>query len=174
MTVGMIGRLALIAAVVVTIGCDRVTKHVATTTLAGMPDRSYLADTVRVGYAENSGGFLSVGASLPQSTRTAVFTVATGIALAALIVATLRRRWNGVAVGGVALFAAGGLSNWFDRIMHGSVVDFLNVGIGPVRTGIFNVADVAIMIGIGLFAIAEFSQAKKESGNNESGNRVIG
>ncbi len=164
MTIATVGRLALIAAVVVTIGCDRVTKHVATTTLAGMPDRSYLADTVRVGYAENAGGFLSVGASLPKSTRTAVFTVATGVALVALTVATLRRRWNGAAAWGVALFAAGGLSNWFDRFMHGNVVDFLNVGIGPVRTGIFNVADVAIMIGIGLFAIAEVSHA----------NRVIG
>ncbi len=32
----------------------------------------------------------------------------------------------------------------------GSVIDFLNIGIGPVRTGIFNVADVAIMVGIAL------------------------
>ena len=35
-----------------------------------------------------------------------------------------------------------------DRILHkGTVVDFLNVGIGPLRTGIFNIADVAIMGG---------------------------
>jgi signal peptidase II len=29
-------------------------------------------------------------------------------------------------------------------------VDFLNVGIGPLRTGIFNVADMAIMLGVAL------------------------
>jgi len=50
------GRLVLFLAVVGTIGCDRVTKHVAATTLAGSAGRSYLGDTVRIGYAENRGG----------------------------------------------------------------------------------------------------------------------
>jgi signal peptidase II len=151
----LLGRLVLTAAVVVTIGCDRVTKHVATAALAGMPDRSYLADTVRIGYVENPGGFLSFGADLPPAARTAIFTGATGLALVALAFLVVRRRWNGVAALGVTLFVAGGASNWFDRIVHGSVVDFLNLGIGPLRTGVFNVADVAIMIGVGLFVVAE-------------------
>jgi signal peptidase II len=30
------------------------------------------------------------------------------------------------------------------------VIDFLNVGVGPLRTGIFNVADVAITLGVAL------------------------
>ena len=54
--------LLLLVAALLTIGCDRVTKHVATTMLAGEPDRSFWADTVRLGYAENAGGFLSLGA----------------------------------------------------------------------------------------------------------------
>jgi signal peptidase II len=37
----------------------------------------------------------------------------------------------------------------------GRVIDFLNVGIGGLRTGIFNVADVAIMVGVALFLFAE-------------------
>ena len=81
LTARMFGQLVLVFAVVITIGCDRVTKHVATTTLAGTPDRSYLGDTVRVVYAENTGGFLSIGADLPAPARTALFTFATGLAL---------------------------------------------------------------------------------------------
>ena len=156
-----IGRLVLIVGALATIGCDRVTKHVATTMLAGMPGRSYLADTVRVAYAENPGGFLSLGASLPPAARTALFSVATGIALLMLVMIALRRRTSGLARLGVTLFVAGGASNWIDRIVRGSVVDFLNVGIGPVRTGIFNIADVAIMLGVGVFVLAEF-QKKQE------------
>jgi len=38
-------------------------------------------------------------------------------------------------------------------------VDFLNVGVGPVRTGIFNVADVAIMLGAAVLLIAEIRAA---------------
>ena len=44
-----------------------------------------------------------------------------------------------------ALILGGGLSNMWDRILHsGFVVDFMNLGIGSLRTGIFNVADMAI------------------------------
>jgi signal peptidase II len=34
----------------------------------------------------------------------------------------------------------------------------MNVGLGPLRTGIFNVADVAIMCGAGLFILAEIGR----------------
>jgi signal peptidase II len=45
------------------------------------------------------------------------------------------------------LFVAGGISNLFDRVVQGSVIDFMHVGVGSVRTGIFNVADLAILLG---------------------------
>jgi signal peptidase II len=44
---------------------------------------------------------------------------------------------------------AGGASNLIDRLIYdGYVLDFLNVGVGSVRTGIFNVADAFIMAGV--------------------------
>ena len=78
-------RVALLVAVVATIGCDRMSKHIATATLAGEPGRSYLADTIRLEYVENTGGFLSLGASLPSSARTALFTLGTGVMLFTLV-----------------------------------------------------------------------------------------
>ena len=54
---------------------------------------------------------------------------------------------------GLALVVAGGVSNLADRVAHGAVVDFLNVGLGSLRTGIFNVADMAIMTGVGLILL---------------------
>jgi len=145
--------LVLAAAAVVTIGCDRVTKYAATELLAGEVDRSYLGDTVRLGYVENTGGFLSLGADLPRHARTAIFTGATGVGLLALVIAAVRDRFAGPSRMGLVLFVAGGASNWIDRVLRGNVVDFLNVGIGPLRTGVFNVADVAIMAGAALVAL---------------------
>jgi lipoprotein signal peptidase/GNAT superfamily N-acetyltransferase len=142
--------LALAIVVVATIGCDRVTKRLATETLAGTPGRSYLSDTIRLHYAENTGGFLSLGADLPPAVRTVVFTIGTGLMTVGLVIAAFWFRYRGWMMVGVVLFAAGSASNWVDRAMHGAVVDFLNVGIGPLRTGIFNVADVAIMAGAAL------------------------
>jgi signal peptidase II len=52
--------------------------------------------------------------------------------------------------------AAGGLGNLWDRLATGGwVVDFMNLGVGPLRTGIFNVADVALMAGVALVAWPE-------------------
>jgi signal peptidase II len=140
-------RLVLVIALLGTIGCDRITKHLATNALSGMPSRSYLAETVWLGYVENRGGFLSVGASLPPGVRTVIFTGGTALMLVGVTVLAIRHRWRGWPAIGLALFVGGGISNWLDRVVRGSVVDFLNVGIGPVRTGVFNVADMAITLG---------------------------
>jgi len=48
-------RLALLVLVLTTIGCDRVTKQLAMGALADGGSRSYLSDTVRLEYAENTG-----------------------------------------------------------------------------------------------------------------------
>ena len=154
-------RVLLLAALFSTIGCDQVTKRVATTMLAGAPERSYLADTVRIGYVENTGGFLSLGAQLPPEIRTMFFTGLTGAILVAAAILAVFRRWNRAASLGLVLFVAGGASNWIDRVMRGSVVDFLNVGVGPLRTGVFNVADMAILLGAGLLVIGEYSHERR-------------
>src|SRR5437773_2648773 len=141
-------RFALLVLVASIIGCDRVTKHLAASVLAGLPGRSYLADVIRLEYAENPGGFLSLGADLPPPLRTALFTLVAGIILGATIIAALRLRWTGRPLIGLCLVFAGGASNLADRIAQGRAVDFMNVGLGPLRSGIFNVADVAIMVGV--------------------------
>jgi signal peptidase II len=155
----MLRRLAVVLIIVGTVGCDRVTKHVARSTLAGTAERSFLADSLRLMYVENTGGFLSLGANLPLEARTALFTVATGLILLGLTAFALRCRWTGAPAFGLTVFLAGGVSNWFDRVMHGSVVDFVNIGIGPFRTGVFNVADVAIMFGVAIVVASEFRRA---------------
>lgn len=133
-----------------TAGCDRVTKHFAVTALAGGPDHSFLADTVRLQYHENPGAFMAAGATWSPAARAAMFQFGNTVFLAFAGFLAARYRWSRIARCGLILFLAGGLSNLTDRLAIGSVIDFLNVGIGPVRTGIFNVADVAIMAGVGM------------------------
>jgi signal peptidase II len=145
--------VALVVLVVATVGCDRITKHLAVTALSDSPGRSFMHDTVRLQYSENTGGFLSLGATWPAPVRTTVFTLGNAVLLGLMVFMAVRDRWSGLSALGAALFAAGGISNVADRVVRGSVVDFLNVGIGGVRTGIFNVADVAIMAGVLLFGI---------------------
>ena len=142
-----------IALVVVTlaacVGCDQQTKSLADDYLRGRESVSFLADTIRLDYSENPGAFLSLGASLPEKSRTAAFTVGVGAGSAAILLFALLSSESGfLQVLGLSLVCGGGLGNLVDRLIHrGYVRDFLNLGLGPVRTGIFNIADVALMAG---------------------------
>ncbi len=50
----------------------------------------------------------------------------------------------------------GRLSNLIDRLLQdGSVTGFLNIGVGPVRTGIFNSADMALMLGVAILVAGD-------------------
>lgn len=147
-----IRQLLVLLAVVGTIGCDRVTKRLASETLAGTAGHSWLGDTIRLEYAENTGAFLGLGADWSPGLRTTLFVVANTVLLMAMGLVAWRVTLPRAALVGVALFVAGGASNVVDRLAYERVVDFLNVGIGPFRTGIFNVADIAIMAGAGLVA----------------------
>jgi signal peptidase II len=140
-------RLVLVLlAVAATVSCDRVTKDLASSHLPPGVRHSYLADTVRLEYAENTGAFLGLGSRLSGPTRFWVFTVGTAALLGFLGFAVVTgRRLALVELVAWSCLLGGGISNLADRaVREGAVVDFLNVGVGPVRTGIFNVADMAI------------------------------
>ena len=50
-----------------------------------------------------------------------------------------------------------------DRLLFdGRVIDFMNLGIGGLRTGIFNVADVAIVAGLGVMIVDSAKDARKQ------------
>jgi signal peptidase II len=78
-----------------------------------------------------------------------IFTGAVALLLLGLVYAALfARRLDRIRFIALTLVAGGGMSNLIDRLMfQGRVTDFLNVGLGSLRTGIFNVADMTILAG---------------------------
>jgi signal peptidase II len=150
------------------IGCDQTTKSLAQSYLRAGEMLSFLGDTIRLQLAHNSGAFLSVGSSLPEFWRFALFDIAAGALLLGLLAfAVLGRRAAPSSVVAMALLVAGGLSNLLDRLTHaGYVVDFINVGVGPVRTGIFNVADMLITTGVIVLLVNNLAFARAQVRNS--------
>jgi signal peptidase II len=146
------------------VGCDQATKLAAKTYLRPDGFFSFAADTLRLQYAENSGAFLSLGATLPEPWRHLLLTVMVGILLLGLLAyLILSRELTPLGRSCLAFICAGGMSNLVDRIAYdGRVVDFLNMGIGPLRTGIFNVADMAITFGALFMAFDSLRQKKAD------------
>jgi signal peptidase II len=144
------------------IALDQVTKIIAQKYLVLGNVHSFFGDTARLQLAHNRGAFLSLGASLPEAVRQPLFSIGVGILLLGILWYALRGK--DIQRGGVialALIFAGGASNLYDRVIYGGyVIDFLNVGIGWLRTGIFNVADMAIMAGAGI-ALVDALRARR-------------
>jgi signal peptidase II len=132
------------------VGCDQGTKVLASEYLPKGQMASYLNDILRIGYTENIGDFLGLGNTLSEGNRFLVLVVLVGTFLFSLLVYLIQNsKQNLSSLIAFSLIFSGGLSNFYDRVVNnGAVVDFLNIGIGTLRTGIFNVADIAIMFGV--------------------------
>ncbi len=163
MHIGNKARIAvLLTTMVACVGCDQVTKSAARHQLDSGATVALFHDVVRLQRVENPGAFLSMGDSLPRSVRTVVFTFG-GVVLVggAMLWAARARRMNTYQTVGAALICSGGIGNLIDRLTHGGyVTDFLNVGIGPLRTGIFNVADFVLLVGLGIIVLSGASSAR--------------
>ena len=154
----------LVLTFVATVGCDQVTKAVAQSRLSAAPPIVLLNGMFRFEYAENPGAFLSLGASWPPAMQQAVFIVAATLLLGGVLVFTLRAAPELPlrVLAALALILSGGVGNLIDRVMReGRVIDFMHFGIGVVRTGVFNVADMALMAGIVLMAFSGFGLSAK-------------
>jgi signal peptidase II len=135
------------------VGCDHAAKHVAAQLLADSGGVALLGGLVHFQLVANSGAFLSLGEQLPEAVRHLVLIGFVPLMLAG--VGWLMFRSPGATRAQVIAFgliAGGGLANWLDRVRDdGAVTDFVSLGLGWLRTGIFNVADLAIVAGLLLF-----------------------
>lgn len=146
----LISRFSLVVLLLVLCtGCDQATKNIARETLFASPAISLLHGLVRLQYTENSGALLGLGGQLPAEARFLVLVIFTSASLLLTLVYTITARdlnlgqWLGM-----SLLTGGGLGNLVDRIFNAGVVtDFIVLGVGPVRTGVFNWADVLIVMG---------------------------
>jgi len=131
------------------LGCDRYTKEQAVILLKGQEPLSLLNGIFSLTYYENTGAMLSLGANLPNELRFLIFTFIIGLVLTGglfYVLVTPMGKYS-FAVG--LLILAGGFGNLYDRALNdGRVVDFMLLQIGPLKTGVFNVADIAIMAGL--------------------------
>jgi signal peptidase II len=141
----VVGLLLVLAA----IGCDQATKHAARIELSGRPPVFVVDRLLVLRYVENEGAFLSLGSRLSRPVRTVTFIAFPVIVLGCMVVYLLRKggiSWGTLA--GFSLIVGGGAGNLIDRLLRdGRVGDFIMIGAGGLRTGIFNFADLTVLAG---------------------------
>ena len=118
---------------------DRVTKNLVAAQVPFGTEIPVVGHLVAITNVHNAGaafGLVPAGAGFFL-----VASVVVAIGLVVYVARTPSNLWTGAVLG---LILGGTLGNGFDRIVHGTVTDFVNVHFWPV----FNVADSAISIGV--------------------------
>jgi signal peptidase II len=118
-----------------------------------LPSRALVPGLMRLTYAENCGAAFSMLRTAPAWLRGTVFGLATVGASVMLIWMFVRGVGGIMFAAAVPFILSGALGNLADRIRHGFVVDFFQVDPALFTYPVFNVADVVIVIGVGLLLI---------------------
>ena len=103
-----------------------------------------LGSLLRLGHARNSGAVF--GILKGSGDYFAVFSLIAAAVIAVVIY--LARKSPAAVKVALGLVLGGALGNLVDRIRLGAVVDFIDIGINAVRWPSFNIADLAITVGV--------------------------
>ena len=107
---------------------------------------------------ENSGAFLGMGSGFSPIMKSVFLIILPIIVLISIIIYVYRdKEIDKISLIGFSIIIGGGIGNIFDRIIYGSVTDFLFIDLGGIfKTGIFNIADLAVTTGMILILLMSF------------------
>jgi signal peptidase II len=135
---------------------DRVTKYIAIEYLKGNEGIRFFNNIFALIYAENTGAFLSLGKNWNVYIKYFVLLI---IPIIICIIGLLYLMFKEtkkyrIIIGSCII--GGGIGNLVDRLFNNfTVIDFMNFGIGNIRTGILNVADLSVTFGVILLILFE-------------------
>lgn len=127
--------------------------------LMGQSSTSYFNGLFQFVYAENPGAFLGLGGGWSRQTRFVVFALIVFFGLGGMLWYLIKKEKLKINLYAYSFILAGGFGNLWDRVFHddGHVIDFMLIEVfGPLRTGVFNVADIFIVIGVFMAFFAEY------------------
>ena len=155
-------RLPLILIVIFSnIGCDQISKKIVRENIDPNEIIEVIDDNLILTKVENTGAALSIGSNLSPNLKVLLLQFLPTAVMLFMVGMTIQNKAMPLATMIAFCFIiGGGAGNIYDRILYGSVTDFVFIDIGIFRTGIFNIADVSVFIGT-LIILGSFLWTKK-------------
>ncbi|WP_199140156.1 signal peptidase II [Pedobacter sp. ASV12] len=161
--------ILLLLLVALNVGCDQVSKNIVRQRIEYGETISLVKNYFILTKVENTGAFLSAGNELPTPIRFALLTLLPLAVLGyGLYYLTAKKDLHKMMQIGLSFLIGGGIGNVYDRILHGSVTDFMHMDFVIFRTGVFNVADLSIMTGIAILLIHSLKHKVVKPANTSS------
>lgn len=130
------------------VGCDQISKIIVRQKIEYNEEISLIKDFVTLTKVENTGAFLGFGNQMPRIFYKILMILLPLVVIGFALYYLFKNYTLPILfILGICLVAGGGLGNIFDRIIYGSVTDFLYFNFGLFQTGIVNLADISVTAG---------------------------
>mgnify|MGYP001379233314 CR=1 FL=1 len=153
-------NLLITTIVFLSIAFDQISKIWVRNNFDSYIENSIISDVFTLIKVENTGAFLGMGSELSETLRILLLIVLPIMVLISITIYTyIDKGLDKISIIGFSLIIGGGIGNIFDRIVYGSVTDFLYLDFGGIfKTGIFNIADLSVTTGMILILISSFKK----------------
>lgn len=141
-------KILIFLVLVINVGCDQLSKRMVRRSVDLHEQISVIPGLLTLTKVENTGAFLSLGDALPATPKLVLLVgLPTLMLMFAFLYLFTNKHLTIVKAFSMACIVGGGAGNIYDRVVHGSVTDFLHIDFKVFETGIFNLADLSIMTG---------------------------
>ncbi|HEX6897985.1 MAG TPA: signal peptidase II [Bryobacteraceae bacterium] len=157
-------RVLPFAAAVIVFVLDRITKGLIKADLSLWDSHTVIPGLFNIVHTENPGMAFGMLANLVSPWRSLIL-IGFSLLVLAIISAVLLRMGGAdqLVRMGLALVMGGALGNLFDRVVHGTVTDFVELHVGEHYFPAFNVADSAITVGACLLLLDMWYSKERKS-----------
>jgi signal peptidase II len=169
-------RILLILAAIIL--CDQLSKNIIRQKIEYNERISIIDDFITMTKVENTGAFLSLGNHLPKTAYIILMILAPLIVISYAFYYLLHNNNLPKTINlALCLIVGGGLGNLIDRVLYGSVTDFLHFNFVIFQTGIVNLADITLTTGFFILfirmAVDSLKKEKKPESDKQFNNEQV-
>ena len=150
------------------VGCDQITKETVRKEISSEEAISVIDEHFVLTKVENTGAAMSMGENLPPFGKTIFLQFLPFVLLVLMFFYSIRKKQTSrINLVAISFIIGGGIGNLYDRVLYQSVTDFMYLEWGSFHTGIFNMADVSVVVGVLLLvfnlALSEIQRLRLKS-----------
>ncbi|WP_340154867.1 signal peptidase II [uncultured Winogradskyella sp.] len=156
--------------IIFNIAIDQISKVIVRNTLTFREQIDVIGSYFQLIWVENKGAFLGMGSDMNPTLRLIFLLILPTIVLGYVVYYIVKtKELDKLSLIAFCCIVGGGIANVFDRIVFGQVTDFFFINLGGVfKTGIFNVADLSVSLGMVMLLLGGFLNRNKSKVITES------